>query len=60
MVNGAIDPYHIPEYNNLADPFTKYLVYSVWARHMRFLLNTAEQVDGEAGGAVCWQIVGSH
>ena len=52
MVNGAIDPYHILEYNNLADPFTKYLVCSVWARHMRFLLNTAEQVDGDGASQV--------
>jgi len=34
-----IAPLHIREYNNIADPFTKYLVYAVWRRHMHYLLN---------------------
>ena len=32
-------PLHIPEFNNIADPFTKYLVFAVWRRHMHYLLN---------------------
>ena len=32
-------PLHIPEYNMVADPFTKYLVLAIWARHMWYLLN---------------------
>jgi hypothetical protein len=34
-----IVPIHIPEYNMVADPFTKYLPYAVWRRHMWYLLN---------------------
>lgn len=34
-----IVPIHIPEYNMVADPFTKYLPFAVWRRHMWYLLN---------------------
>ena len=34
-----IAPFHISEADMVADPFTKYLVYPVWARHMWYLLN---------------------
>ena len=34
-----IDPQHIPEYNMVADIFTKYLKQSTWARHCDYLLN---------------------
>ena len=30
---------HISERDMLADPFTKYLVYRVWQRHMHYLHN---------------------
>ena len=36
---GEIEPIHIEESDMLADPFTKYLVYAVWWRHMHYLLN---------------------
>ena len=36
---GEIDVLHIPEWNMVADPFTKYLPVSVWRRHMHYLLN---------------------
>ena len=36
---GEIEPIHIPEYNMVADPYTKYLVFGVWAMHMHYLLN---------------------
>ena len=34
-----ITPIHIPERDMVADPFTKYLPYAVWDRHMKYLLN---------------------
>ena len=39
VTQGYIEPVHIPEYNMAADPFTKYLVYAVWLRHMHYVLN---------------------
>ena len=36
---GHIEPVHIREYDMAADPFTKYLPYLVWARHMHYVLN---------------------
>ena len=32
-----IKPLHVPEWANVADAFTKYLKYAVWARHMSYL-----------------------
>ena len=32
-----IKPLYVPEWANVADVFTKYLKYSVWARHMIYL-----------------------
>ena len=40
-----IAPIHISERDMVADPFTKYLVYAVWFRHMGYLLNRP-RVDG--------------
>ena len=34
-----IQPIYISEADMAADPFTKYLVQSVWARHRHFFLN---------------------
>ena len=34
-----ITPLHVPEYNMVADPLTKYLTFPVWSRHMWYLLN---------------------
>ena len=34
-----------------ADPFTKYLTYSVWSRHMHFLLNKPGPVPPYPGKA---------
>ena len=34
-----IAPYHISEQDMVADPFTKYLIQPIWARHMWYLLN---------------------
>ena len=34
-----INPIHISEQDMVADPFTKYLVFPVWRRHMWYLLN---------------------
>ena len=34
-----IIPLHISEKDMIADPFTKYLPYSVWDRHMSYMLN---------------------
>ena len=39
VVGGKIMPIHISERDNIADPFTKYLTYAVWVRHMLYLLN---------------------
>ena len=39
MVHGIIEVHHIPERDMAADPFTKYLPYNVWARHMHYVLN---------------------
>ena len=33
---------HIPGTDMLADPFTKYLKYETWRRHMKVLLNRPE------------------
>jgi hypothetical protein len=39
VVHGEIEPIHISERDMVADPFTKYLVYMVWIRHMHYALN---------------------
>ena len=39
VVNGYVIPVHITERDMAADPFTKYLTFGVWSRHMHFLLN---------------------
>ena len=39
VVHGEIEPIHISERDMVADPFTKYLVYMVWVRHMHYALN---------------------
>ena len=39
VVHGEIEPLHISEKDMVADPFTKYLVYGVWIRHMHYALN---------------------
>jgi hypothetical protein len=39
LVHGEIEPIHISERDMVADPFTKYLVYMVWIRHMHYALN---------------------
>ena len=36
---GEIMPIKIEEYNNFADPQTKYLTYKVWARHLHYTHN---------------------
>ena len=36
---GFLQAQHIGEGDMCADPFTKYLVVGVWARHMHYLLN---------------------
>ena len=36
---GELAPKHIPEYNNVADMFTKYLKHSRWYKLSRYLLN---------------------
>ena len=39
MVHDEIEPIHISERDMVADPFTKYLPYEVWHRHMHYALN---------------------
>jgi hypothetical protein len=39
VVHGELEPIHISERDMVADPFTKYLVYAVWIRHMHYALN---------------------
>ena len=34
-----ITPIHITEKDMVADPLTKYLVFAVWARHMKYGMN---------------------
>ena len=36
---GEIKPIHISERDMCADPFTKYLPYAVWTRHVHYYLN---------------------
>ena len=36
---GECDPIKIEEYNNIADPQTKYLIYKVWMRHLHYTHN---------------------
>ena len=40
VVHGEIEPLHISERDMVADPFTKYLSYDVWNRHMRYVMNS--------------------
>ena len=47
---GEIEPMHVPEYNMLADPFTKYLTLNVWKRHMHYLLNLEGPLPPRATG----------
>ena len=37
---GEIYPTKISERDNCSDPFTKYLVFHVWRRHMHYVHNT--------------------
>ena len=37
--HGDIEPHVISERDMAADPFTKYLTYEVWKRHMHYVLN---------------------
>jgi hypothetical protein len=39
VVHGEIQPLYISEKDMVADPFTKYLPYEVWHRHMHYALN---------------------
>ena len=39
VTHGEIQPIHITERDMAADPYTKYLTYGVWARHMHYILN---------------------
>ena len=39
VVHGIIELFHISERDMVADPFTKYLPYGVWARTMHYVLN---------------------
>jgi hypothetical protein len=39
VTHGEIEPIHISERDMAADPYTKYLTYGVWARHMHYVLN---------------------
>ena len=39
VTHGEIGPLHISERDMAADPFTKYLTYGVWSRHMHYILN---------------------
>ena len=39
VVHGDIEPIHISERDMVADPFTKYLIFAVWYRHMHYALN---------------------
>ena len=45
-----IQALHVPEYNNIADPLTKYLTLAVWKRHMHYLLNLAGALPAQASG----------
>ena len=36
---GECDPRKIEEYNSIADPQTKYLIYQVWIRHLHYTHN---------------------
>ena len=36
---GEISPIKIEEYNNFADPQTKYLTFKVWTRHLHYTHN---------------------
>ena len=39
VVHGDIEPIHISERDMVADPFTKFLIFAVWHRHMHYALN---------------------
>ena len=45
-----IQALHVPEYNNIADPLTKYLTLAVWKRHMHYMLNLAGALPAQASG----------
>ena len=39
VVHKMIEIFHLTERDMVADPFTKYLTYGVWIRHMHYVLN---------------------
>ena len=39
VTHGVIRPMHIPEYDMVADPMTKYLTYGVWRRLTHYMMN---------------------
>lgn len=41
VVHELIEPLYLSEKDMAADPFTKYLPYAVWVRHMHFVMNYA-------------------
>ena len=41
VVHGIIEVHHVLERDMAADPFTKYLPFNVWSRHMHYVLNLA-------------------
>ena len=45
VTHDEIEPIHISERDMAADILTKYLVYAVWSRHVRYITNR----DGELG-----------
>ena len=38
VVHNMIEPIHLTERDMAADPFTKYLTFEVWSRHMHYVL----------------------
>ena len=48
--HSEIEPIHIPEYNMVADPFTKYLPHSTWARLTHYLLNKKGAIPERTSG----------
>ena len=57
---GECNPIKIEEYNNIADPQTKYLTYKVWARHLHYTHNLegeppppVEKISKKKGPTAC-------